>query len=138
MLALAVGPAAADGPDAGKQLLLAERLGDVVVGAGIERLDLGGLLALPGQDDDRRGAPPPDFLADRDPVEAGHRKIQDHQVRAVGVEAAQRFVAVVGRAHPVADAADQRGHGADHGRLIVDDQDAQRRLGAHRRIPGAR
>ncbi len=29
------------------------------------------------------------------------------------------------------DAADQRGDGADHGRLVVDHQDAQRRLGAH-------
>ncbi len=125
------GAPAAHGADASQQLLLAERLRHVVVGAGVERLHLGGLLALAGQDDDRGRSPAPDLLAHGDPIESGHRQVQDHQVRAVGVEAAQRLMAVVGGTDPMPDAADQRGDGTDHGRLVVDDQDAERRIGAH-------
>ncbi len=55
----AAGPAArrsAD-PDPGVELGDPERLRDVVVGARLERLDLGSLLAPRGQDEDRRRAP---------------------------------------------------------------------------------
>ena len=122
------------GADAGEQLVLAEWLGDVVVGPGVERLDLGRLLALAGEDDDRRRAAPADLAAHGDAVEAGHGEVEDHEVGALGVVAAQRLVAVVGGAHPVADAADERRDGADHGRLVVDDEDPQ----AHRgRAPPA-
>ncbi len=40
------------GAHAGQQFLNAERLGDVVVGAGVERLDLGALVVAHGKNQD--------------------------------------------------------------------------------------
>ena len=67
----------------GEQLADAERLGDVVVGAGVERRDLVGLLAARREHDDRHRRPfaqPPDHL---EPVEVGQAEVQDDRRRAV-------------------------------------------------------
>ena len=49
----ALGSAAQMGADAGQQLLNAEGLGDVVVGAGVEGLNLGALVVADGENQDR-------------------------------------------------------------------------------------
>ena len=59
LLALLLQPVAQRGADAGDELLHAERLGHVVVGAEVERLDDAGLVGAARQDDDRRSRGPP-------------------------------------------------------------------------------
>ena len=68
-------------PHAREQLVHAERLGDVIVGAEIERLDLAGLVAAARQDDDR------DALVARsdrpqqlEPVDIGQAEIENDEV----------------------------------------------------------
>ena len=114
-----------DRPDPREQLLAAERLGDVVVGAGVERLDLGQLVGLAGQDDDRDLARPAGDADHLDAVAAGHREVEQHQVGRLLGEPAQGRVAVVRGHDLVAGRADQRGHRADHRGLVVHDEDAQ-------------
>ena len=63
-----------------QQLAGAERLGHVVVGAGVERGDLVALLAARRQHDDRHRAPlaqPPDDLQ---AVHVGQAEVEDHDV----------------------------------------------------------
>ena len=63
--------AAHRGPQPGEQLVHAERLGEVVVGAEVERFDLGCLGATPGQHDDRHRRPAPEAAHDVESVHAG-------------------------------------------------------------------
>ena len=58
----------------GEQLLSAEWLGDVVVGAGVERPDLLALVADRREHDDRHLAPAPDLLADVDAAPSGRTR----------------------------------------------------------------
>ena len=108
----------------GQQLLNAERLGHVVVGAGIERLDLGPLLITHRQHDDggRRLAAYP--AAQLYAAHARHHQIGDDQVRTPFLEETKGFFRIVGRSHVVA----LRGKGgAQHARdlgLIVNYQDS--------------
>src|SRR5687767_15143043 len=51
------GGAAGDGADAGEEFVDAERFGDVVVGAGVERGDLVPTVGPAGDDDDRHAGP---------------------------------------------------------------------------------
>jgi hypothetical protein len=114
-----------DRANPGQQLLLAERLRHVVVGARVERLHLGQLVRLARQDDDRGLAGSPDLAADVHPVAAGHRQVQEHEVRALLLEAAQSGLAVIGGDHLVSGGSDQGRDRPDHGRLIVHDEDPQ-------------
>src|SRR5262249_25495078 len=68
-------------PDAGEQLAHAEGLGEVVVGACIQRGDLVSFREAGGQHHHRDGGPlaqPPDDL---DAVDVGQPEVEDHQVR---------------------------------------------------------
>jgi len=65
----------------------------------------------------------PDALADGDAVHAGHRKVEQDQVRSICPEAAQRLLAVVCSDDPVSRLAKQRPERADHRGLVVDDED---------------
>ena len=64
----------------GEQLLAAEGLGDVVVGAGVERPDLLALVADRGEDHDRDLAPAPDVGRDLDPVAVRQHEVEDDRV----------------------------------------------------------
>ncbi len=67
-------------PQAREQLAHPERLGEVIVGAGVERRDLVALLAAGGEHDDRHVAPlpqPPDHLQ---AVEIGQAQVEDDEV----------------------------------------------------------
>ena len=69
-------------PHPGEQLLDPERLGDVVVGAGVEGGDLLDLLGAPGEHDDRRGRPaaqPGDHLG---ALHVGEAEVEDRPGRA--------------------------------------------------------
>ena len=63
-----------------EQLAGAERLRQVVVGPGVERLDLVRLLPARGDDHDRHGAPVADAAHDLDAVEVGQAEVEQHEV----------------------------------------------------------
>ena len=64
----------------GEQLADAERLGNVVVGPGVERRDLVRLLAARREHDDRDRRPGAQPLDHLEPVEVGQAEVQDDHV----------------------------------------------------------
>ena len=87
---------------AGHQLPHAERLGHVVIGSGVERLDLVGLLTADRQDDDRHLGPSPQADHDLDAVDARQADVQEHDVRTVGRGPLQGLLARRGHVDVVA------------------------------------
>ena len=84
------------GPQPGQQLVHAERLGHVVVGAGVEGLHLVHALVSGGQDDDRHRAAAPGYrrMTSTPPIPGSPRSSSDH----VGMVAASLFEPVLARA----------------------------------------
>ena len=120
---LAVGPPPQDGPDARGQLAVAERLGDVVVGAEFEAHDLVDLVVAGGHHDDRDAAALPQPPADLDAGQAGHHQVEQDDVRAVPVEQGQPLLAVGGGEDLEALLGEHVAQGVAIGRLVLDDQD---------------
>ena len=122
------GGAPEDRPQARDQLLHAERLGQVIVRAGVDALDALA-PAVPGGEDQHRqghlgGAQPAQHP---EPVEARQPEIEHHGVVGLGLGAEPRRLAV---AHHVGDVAGPLQPLPDVGgdaRLVLDDQDAHRR-----------
>jgi hypothetical protein len=93
--------AADGGAQPGHQLVHAERLGDVVVGARVQRGDLlAGRLAR-RQDQDRHPAPAAQGTDHVDAVHVGQPQVQQHHVGLVRRRQAQGRGAVGGRVHAV-------------------------------------
>ena len=113
------------GPHPGQQFVHAERLGHVVVRAGVQRLDLVGAVGPAGQHDDRRGAS--SRAAPRSPrTPSRSGRPRSRMTRSGGCRAAASSACGAGGrgvhvvvAHPQVDP--QR---AEDLRLVVDDQDA--------------
>ena len=70
------------------------------------------------------------LAGDGEPVRAGHREVEQDEVRVLLAEALDGGQAVVGGDDLVALGADERGDGPDHRRVVVDDEDAEG-AGAH-------
>jgi hypothetical protein len=131
-------PAAAQGgAQTGGQLGDAEGLGDVVVGAAVQRLDLLRLAGADRQHDHRHRRQLADPAQHLLAVDVGQAEVEDHQVgpvlhhplQALGAACRlDRDVAVGGQAD-LQEAADLR--------LVVDDQDARRGGIRHRLTPPA-
>ncbi len=127
--------AAQHGADAAAQLGQAERLGDIVVGAGLETLDGVGLGVERGQHDDRHDVA---LLAQRaaDVIAVGpgaERDVEQDHVELLAAGALDRLGAVGDRLDGVAllgEGACQRV--AQRG-LVVDDEDVHRSGCVHRR-----
>jgi hypothetical protein len=118
------------GSDPGVQLIHGERLGEVVVGARLETVDLVAFVAARREDDDgRRGLAPnaPDHI---DAIEIGQAQVEQHQVRSVGVPEAHRFVSRGGGEDFVSAAAEVLGQGLSSAGFVLDEQ---QRGPAHRR-----
>ena len=81
------------GPEPGQQLVHAERLGDVVVGAGVEGGHLVGLGVAHRQHDDRHLGPAPQARDHLDAVDAGQAEVEDHHVGVVLGGEAERLLA---------------------------------------------
>ena len=112
------------GAHAGDQLDRLERLGHVVVGAGLQPLDDVDRVALGGQHHDRHRRLGADVLADLQAVAAGQHQVQQHEVGPGLLEDADRAVAVGDEGRFVALAPQ---HDAEHlgeGGVVVDDQDS--------------
>jgi hypothetical protein len=114
--------AAQPGADPGDQFLGRERLGDVVVGAGLQAEDHVDRVGLGRQHHDRDTGFHPDLATDLQPVLAGQHQVEQHQVGACLVEGC----------HGLVTRADEDGleallteHDTEHlaeRRVVVDDQ----------------
>ena len=77
------GDAAERGAEPGEELVHAEGLGDVVVGAGVEGGDLVAFGAAGRQDDDRHGGPAAEAADDVEAAHAGEAEVEDDGVGMV-------------------------------------------------------
>jgi hypothetical protein len=105
------------------QLPVTERLGQVVVGAGVQPAHLVRFPSVRGQHQHRDVAHVADALEDGPAVQRGQPDVQDDQVRPGRVEAPQPFLPIL-RGDNVKTMT--REHGADAERdvlLVLDDQD---------------
>ena len=84
------------GPDAGRELLGGERLGEVVVGAGLEPGHHVVGVGPGGDHDDRDVAVAADRPADLEAVDAREHDVDQHDVGGVAVERVEGVLAVVG------------------------------------------
>ena len=105
-----------------QQFARAERLGDVVIGARIERLDLGALLRARRQHDDRHRRPFADAPDDSHPVEIRQPQVEDHEVGLVRSRVDRTAACGFGFHHPVAFRAERRAQDPPDPGLIFDNQ----------------
>ena len=119
------GGAAHLGADARQQLLHVERLGDVVVGAGVHAGDLVAPAVAGGEDDDRHlalGAAP--LLEHADAVHLRQADVEDDDVVGLGLAEEVALLAVEGGIDGVARVGQRRDQLAIEIAIILDDQDA--------------
>ena len=130
------------GPDAGKQLSRAERLDQVVVGAGLEAFD-DALLSGPGGDHDDRNMERRRVLMERfeqaKAVQSRHHHVGQHEVGWVGPRELEGGLAVRSGSY-VVRLAEQGGDVVTHVRVVVGHEHARslRSAGEFRRAPGGR
>src|SRR5207248_2828750 len=117
-----------------EQLLDPERLRHVVVGAGVERGNLLGLVADHGQDDHRSATPGAQLTADRGAAAVREDEIEHDGVGRIRGERGERGLGRLGSLDLVSRTPEAGPQGAQDLRLVVDDEDA---LAAHART-GAR
>src|SRR5262249_34841838 len=116
-------------PHACQELPHAERLGHIVVRAGVERLDLGALLGARREDQDRHRRPPPDAPDDLDAVDVGQAEVDDREVRLVRAGIGGTAIARLRLDHPIAVGTERRAQEAANFRLVLHDQDRRAWLG---------
>ena len=118
--------AAQDRLDARDDLVEAERLGDVVVAAGVEARDLVFGLVLRGEEEDRRGvAGAAEALGDAEPVHVGEHHVEDDQVGLLLEDGRDRLGAVGHGLHLETRESEARDEQVADVRLVVDDEDAR-------------
>jgi hypothetical protein len=116
--------AAQGGAEPGEQLAHRERLGHVVVGAGVERADLVAGAGPPGQHDDRRPGPPAERGDHLGAVHVGQAKVEDHRVRRGGGRDRQGLPAGPRGHHLILPGPEVDLQGAQQLHLVLDDEDA--------------
>ena len=114
--------APADGLQAGQELDPAERLGQVVVGAGIEPPHLVSLGSQGGEHEHRHVAHVPDALQDLPTVQVGEPDVEDDDVGVALVELAHPVAAFEGLRDRVALALEEGSEELPDVRLILNDQ----------------
>ena len=127
LLAVRLQAVAQRGANAGRQFLHAERLGDIIIGAQIERRHLAGLVVAAGKNDDGHGrAAIAQGAHDRQPIHSRQPQIEHDQVHRIAFKEIQRRLAAIG----LLDAIGLRRQGGAQEtpdrRFVVHDQDAQR------------
>ena len=113
------------------QLLRAERLGDVIVGAQLQAEDAVDLLAACGQHDDRRvrgGAQP---AGDLQPVDFGQHEVKHHQVEALARQQVQRCLTILRGRHLKAGSLQIEADDLSDAGLVIDHQNSLFAHGLH-------
>src|SRR5581483_11613462 len=110
-----------------EQLLQRERLGEVVVGAGVEPTDpIGHGVA---RREHENGGPHPalaQLARDRDPVHAWQHHVEHHQVVRAALRARQTLLPVVDDVDPVAGADQRPLHEPSDAGVVLDEQQVHR------------
>ena len=114
--------AAEEDADAGEEFAAAEGFGEVVVGAGIQGGDLGGFVALDGEDEDGRVAPLAEAAEDVEAAHVGQAEVEDDGVGALDGGFVEAEGGVFGFAHPVTAGLKRDAEEAADLDLVVDDQ----------------
>jgi hypothetical protein len=109
-------------PHPGDELRVAERLGDVIIGAGPQAAHLVRLLAVRGEHEHGNLTQLADPLQDSPPVHLREPDVQDHDVRALAVKRAQAFPAVARRGHREPVPAQRRAHAERDVPIVLDQQ----------------
>src|SRR5262249_26348318 len=116
-----------------EQLADRKRLGDVVVGAGVERGDLLSLVSHGGHDDDRRIAPLPQLARDLSAAAVGKDEVEDERVGAPEAGGGERRCGSGRGLDVVPGPAQVRRKRTEDLRFVVDDEHARLARGhAHR------
>ena len=126
-LALGVaGGTAQQRADAREHLFEVERLGDVVVGARVEPLDLLAPAVARGEDQDRHGAAgAAPILQHRNAVRLGQADVEDHRVVGLGLAEILAFLAVEGAVDHVARVGQGGGELTVEVGIVLDDEETQ-------------
>jgi len=114
--------AAQDSPQPGQEFFHRERLGDIVVGAGVERSDLVPRPGAARQDDDRGPGPPAQSLDHLDAVHIGQPEVKDDRIRWPPGCLGERVAAGRGGGDVVTAHAQVDAQGAEHRGLVIDHQ----------------
>ena len=114
---------AQDGGHPGQHVGGRERLGHVVVRAGVEQPDRLVLAAAGGGDDDRHGADRPDHHQRVGAVHVGQSQVEDDHGGLLRGDRAQRVEGGVDRAHGIAGVGERPRQRAADGRIVLDEQD---------------
>ena len=114
--------APSDGLQAGQQLDAAERLGEVVVGAGIESPHLVSLGPEGREHEDRHVAHVPDALQDLPPVQVGEPDVENDDVGVALVELTNAVTPLDGLRDRIALAFEEGSEELPDVRLILNDQ----------------
>ena len=117
------GGAAQQRPQARQHLLHVERLGDIIVGAGVDALDLVAPPVAGGQDQDRhRASGLAPGLQDRDPVALGQADVEHDRVIGLGIAAKPALLAVESAVDRIARRLERGGHLAIEIAIVFDNQ----------------
>ena len=116
--------------DPGDDLGEGERLGDVVVAAHREPLDLVRRVVPGREEEDRDVDAVAQPLGDRDPVEVGEHDVQDDEVGPEVLDPGQRVPPVRGGRDLEALVAERGGHRVGDRRLVVHDEHPSRPMAA--------
>ena len=114
-----VGEVAFGGAQACQQLAHREGLGEVVVGAGIERPDLVGVPRACRHHDDGDARPRPDLADDVDPIHVGEAEVEQDHVGWVRDDGGDGRVAPGRRAVLIVVQLESRGDEASDGRIVL-------------------
>ncbi len=117
------GGAPQQSPQARQHFLHVEGFGDIVVGAGVDALDLVAPPVTGGQDQDRhRASALAPRLKDRDPVAFGQSDIEHDRVIRLGVAAKPTFLAVERSVDRIARSLQRRAHLTVQIPIVLDNQ----------------
>jgi len=108
--------------DASKELLDTEGLGDVVIGACIERLHLGSFVVADGENQNGRGGDSADGAANIDTGHAGHHEVSDDKIGSPLAKEANAFLWFVGGAHVEALCGERGAEHAGNLRFVVNNE----------------
>ena len=115
--------AAQQRPHPGQQFLERERLGQVVVGAGIEAGHPLGHRVARGQHQDRQVvAGAAELTADFEAVQPRHHHVEHQGVRPIAGDQLERFESVLGQLDRVAVEGERPAQGFAHRAIVVDDK----------------
>jgi hypothetical protein len=115
----------------GHQLAHAKGLGQIIVGAGVERADLLGLVGAGRQHQHRHLGPRAQVAEHAHAVAVGQAQVQDYQVRLARAGLDQSALQRIGLVHGAALVLQRRAHEAADMRLVFHQQHRGRKLEWH-------